>query len=46
MIMYSLIILNDVKSLAWFDLTGLPELAFDHNEIIGDVIMMIKEGAK
>ena len=37
---------SDAKALAWFDLTGLPELAFDHNEIIGDVIMMIKEGAK
>ena len=33
---------SDAKSLGWFDLTGLPELAFDHGEIIADVIRIMK----
>lgn len=35
---------SDAASLRWFDLSELPELAFDHKEIISDVIRMIKEG--
>lgn len=35
---------SDAASLQWFDLSDLPELAFDHKEIISDVIRMIKEG--
>lgn len=37
---------SDAKSLAWHELSALPELAFDHDHIIGDVIRMIKEGAR
>jgi len=36
---------SDAKSLDWHELTSLPELAFDHTQIIGDVIRMIKDGA-
>jgi 8-oxo-dGTP diphosphatase len=36
---------SDAKELAWFGLTSLPELAFDHSQIIRDVIRMLKEGA-
>jgi 8-oxo-dGTP diphosphatase len=32
---------TDASALAWFGLTELPELAFDHREIIGEVIRMI-----
>lgn len=35
---------SDAAGLRWFGLNELPELAFDHQEIIGDVIRMIKEG--
>ena len=37
---------SDAKKLAWYGLTELPELAFDHNLIIRDVINMMKNGAK
>jgi 8-oxo-dGTP diphosphatase len=37
---------SDAVSLDWFDLTGLPDLAFDHKDIIRDVIGMIREGSK
>lgn len=37
---------SDAKSFAWFGLTELPELAFDHHHIISDVINMMKNGAK
>jgi 8-oxo-dGTP diphosphatase len=33
---------SDAKSLAWHELTALPELAFDHDHIIGDVIQIIR----
>lgn len=33
---------SDAKSLSWFDLTRLPELAFDHGKIISDVIRMMR----
>lgn len=36
---------SDAKSLAWHELTVLPELAFDHGHIIGDVIRMMKDNA-
>jgi len=36
---------SDARNLAWYELTELPELAFDHDHIIGDVIRMIREGA-
>lgn len=29
---------DDAKELAWFNSTELPELAFDHREIINDVL--------
>ena len=32
---------TDASALAWFGLTELPELAFDHTGIIGEVIRMI-----
>jgi len=35
---------SDAKSLQWFGLNELPGLAFDHKEIVNDVIRMIKEG--
>jgi 8-oxo-dGTP diphosphatase len=37
---------SDARALAWFDLTGLPELAFDHGEIVEDVIRMMREGIR
>ncbi len=36
---------SDAADLHWFDLTGLPELAFDHAGIVADVIRMIREGS-
>jgi len=36
---------SDASGLKWFGLNQLPELAFDHKEIIRDVIQMIKEGS-
>lgn len=35
---------SDAGDLRWFPLVSLPELAFDHAEIIRDVIRMMKEG--
>ena len=35
---------SDAASLQWFGLNELPELAFDHQQILNDVIRMIKEG--
>lgn len=35
---------SDAAALGWFALNQLPELAFDHREIIADVIRMIREG--
>ena len=35
---------SDAAALQWFDLSHLPELAFDHGKIISDVIRMIREG--
>ena len=35
---------SDAASLQWSALHELPELAFDHKEIVADVIRMIKEG--
>ena len=35
---------SDAKSLAWHDLSTLPELAFDHALIVADVISMIRDG--
>ena len=37
---------SDANAVKWFDLTKLPQLAFDHAKIVGDVIEMIREGAK
>ena len=37
---------SDANAVKWFDLTRLPVLAFDHAKIIGDVLEMIREGAK
>jgi 8-oxo-dGTP diphosphatase len=34
---------DDAKELKWFSLIKLPDLAFDHGEIIRDVIQMIKK---
>ena len=36
---------SDALQVQWFDLTDLPELAFDHDRIIADVIGMMKEGS-
>ena len=36
---------SDAARLQWFGLNELPELAFDHKEIVNDVIGMIKEGS-
>lgn len=33
---------SDAKSFQWFDLSSLPELAFDHAKIISDVIGMMR----
>lgn len=35
---------SDAAELKWFGLSELPELAFDHQKIVTDVISMIKEG--
>ncbi len=35
---------SDAADLRWFALTELPDLAFDHAEILRDVISMIREG--
>ena len=35
---------SDAAGLKWFALNQLPELAFDHAEIIRDVISMIRDG--
>jgi len=37
---------SDAKTVTWFSLSELPELAFDHDLIIRDVISMIKNGSK
>jgi len=37
---------SDAEKLTWFGLHSLPELAFDHREIIRDVINMLKNGVK
>ena len=36
---------SDASGTKWFGLDRLPQLAFDHKEIIRDVIQMIKEGS-
>ena len=36
---------SDAKTVAWYSLSELPELAFDHDLIIRDVISMIKNGS-
>ena len=35
---------SDASGLQWFGLTKLPPLAFDHQQIISDVIRTIREG--
>ena len=35
---------SDAREAAWFPLTSLPPLAFDHSQIISDVIRMMQEG--
>jgi 8-oxo-dGTP diphosphatase len=35
---------SDAADLHWFSLADLPDLAFDHAEILSDVIGMIREG--
>ena len=35
---------SDAAGLQWFRLDKLPVLAFDHQQIINDVLQMIKEG--
>jgi 8-oxo-dGTP diphosphatase len=35
---------SDAAGLQWFRLDKLPGLAFDHQQIINDVLQMIKEG--
>jgi len=37
---------SDAKSLKWYDLSKLPELAFDHGKIINDVIGMMSSGGE
>jgi len=37
---------SDAAGLQWFGLHELPALAFDHRQIIADVIGMIKEGSR
>ncbi len=37
---------SDAAELAWYGLDQLPDLAFDHGQIIRDVIGMMKEGSK
>ena len=36
---------SDAAKLQWYGLHELPELAFDHQEIVNDVIRMIREGS-
>jgi 8-oxo-dGTP diphosphatase len=35
---------SDAGEAAWFPLTSLPPLAFDHSQIIQDVIRMMQQG--
>jgi 8-oxo-dGTP diphosphatase len=35
---------SDAGEAAWFPLTSLPELAFDHHQIIHNVIRMMQQG--
>ena len=35
---------SDASGIQWFGLHQLPALAFDHKQIVNDVIRMIKEG--
>ena len=35
---------SDAGEASWFELTALPELAFDHTRIIQDVIRMMQQG--
>lgn len=35
---------SDAANLRWFTLNDLPDLAFDHSQILADVIRMIREG--
>lgn len=35
---------SDASALQWFGLNSLPPLAFDHADIVTDVISMIREG--
>lgn len=37
---------SDAATLQWYGLHDLPELAFDHKQIVNDVIRMIKEGSE
>jgi 8-oxo-dGTP diphosphatase len=37
---------SDARDVRWFDLTLLPQLAFDHGKIIEDVIGTMREGTK
>lgn len=37
---------SDASETKWFDLTQLPQLAFDHGKIIEDVIGTMREGTK
>jgi 8-oxo-dGTP diphosphatase len=37
---------SDARSLGWFDLTSLPDMAFDHERIITDVVDLIRNTAK
>jgi len=37
---------SDAAGLQWFGLTELPSLAFDHEEIVSDVINLMKNGTK
>lgn len=37
---------SDAERLEWFDLMELPELAFDHGEIIAEVIRIMKTEIK
>jgi len=36
---------SDASGLQWFGLNELPTLAFDHKQIVADVIGLIKEGS-
>lgn len=35
---------SDAAEIRWFSLAELPDMAFDHAEILSDVIAMIREG--